>query len=63
MVKPLIGTLGIGLIEGVQNIPPVNGTTEIIKIVIQVILGIATLFKMFKKPKEVISNQNNQPLN
>jgi hypothetical protein len=57
-MKALIGTVGIGAIEGVQHIPSPNGTVEIIKIAIQVILGVATLFKMFKKPKEVISNQN-----
>lgn len=57
-MKALIGTVGIGVIEGVQHIPSPNGTVEIIKIAIQFILGVATLFKMFKKPKEVISNQN-----
>ncbi|MDI5895829.1 hypothetical protein [Flavobacterium algoritolerans] len=62
MVKPLIGTVGIGLIEGVDSIPSVNGTTDIIKIVVQVVLAIASLYKMFKKPKEVISNQNVQPI-
>jgi hypothetical protein len=54
------GIVGIGAIEGVQNIPAPTPTTEIIKIVIQLVVGIATLFKMFKKPKEVISNQNQE---
>lgn len=54
------GVVGVGTIEGIQNIPSPTPTTEIIKIVIQLVVGIATLIKMFKKPKEVISNQNNQ---
>lgn len=59
-MKALVGTVGIGAIEGVQHIPAPNGTIEIVKLAIQIVLGIATLFKMFKKPKEVISNQNLQ---
>jgi hypothetical protein len=62
MIKPLIGTIGIGAIEGVQNIPAPNGTIEIIKIAVQIVLAIATLFKMFKKPKEEILNQNQNKL-
>lgn len=58
MTNALVGTFGIGAIEGVQNIPAPTPSTEIIKVIIQVIVGLATLFKMFKKPKEVISNQN-----
>ena len=54
------GVVGVGTIEGIQNIPSPTPTTEIIKIVIQLVVGIATLVKMFKKPKEVINNQNNQ---
>ncbi|KFF15083.1 hypothetical protein [Flavobacterium hydatis] len=59
-MKALLGTVGIGAIEGVQHLPAPNVTMEIVKVVVQVILGVATLFKMFKKPKEVISNQNQQ---
>lgn len=54
------GIVGVGAIEGIQNIPTPTPTTEIIKVIIQVVVGIATLIKMFKKPKEVINNQNNQ---
>lgn len=54
------GIVGVGTIEGIQNIPSPTPTTEIIKVIIQVVVGIATLIKMFKKPKEVISNQNKE---
>ena len=54
------GVVGVGAIEGIQHIPTLTATTEIIKIVIQLVVGIATLIKMFKKPKEVISNQNQE---
>ncbi len=60
MTNALVGTAGIGAIEGIQHIPSSTPTVEIIKIAIQVIVAIGTLFKMFKKPKEVISNQNEQ---
>nr|WP_294931293.1 hypothetical protein [uncultured Flavobacterium sp.] len=56
----LTGTVGIGAIQGVETFPAPTPTSEIIKIAIQVVIGIATLWKMFKKPKEVISNQNLQ---
>lgn len=60
-MKALIGAGGILAIQGVAQVPT-DGTpyVELIKIVIQVILGIASLFHMFKKPSEVISNQNKQ---
>lgn len=60
MTNALIGTVGIGAIEGVQNIPAPTPATEVIKVIIQLVVGLVTLFKMFKKPKEVISNQNPQ---
>jgi hypothetical protein len=56
----LIGTTGVSIVEGVDFIPSTTPTVEIVKIAIQLIIGIVTLFKMFKKPKEVISNQNSQ---
>lgn len=56
----LTGTLGIASIQGVETIPAPTATSEVIKIAIQIVIGIVTLWKMFKKPKEVISNQNNQ---
>jgi hypothetical protein len=60
MTNALVGTAGIGAIEGINFLPAPTPTTELIKIIIQVIVGVATLFKMFKKPKEVISNQNQE---
>lgn len=57
MTKPIIGTLAIGAIEGVQQLPAPTPTIEIAKLAIQIILGIATLFKMFKKPKPVQQEQ------
>jgi hypothetical protein len=56
----LLGTTAIGAVQGVEYIPPVTPTIEIVKIAIQLIIGFLTVFKMFKKPKEVISNQNSQ---
>ncbi|PWA08970.1 hypothetical protein [Flavobacterium laiguense] len=58
MRSAMLGTAGIGVIEGVQHVPPITPTIEIVKIAIQLVVGIITVFKMFKKPKEVISNQN-----
>lgn len=59
MSNPLIlGGGAVGFIEGVQNIPSTTPTIDVVKIAIQIVVGIATLWKMFKKPKEVISNQN-----
>ncbi|SHM71995.1 hypothetical protein [Flavobacterium xinjiangense] len=58
-MKSLIGLTGIGLVQGTALIPT-NGLplAEIVKIAIQVVIGIASIIHMFKKPKEVISNQN-----
>lgn len=58
-MKSLIGLSGIALVQGVASVPT-NGVplVEIVKIAIQVILGIGSLWHMFKKPKEVVSNQN-----
>ncbi|WP_291287335.1 hypothetical protein [Flavobacterium sp.] len=52
MTNALIGTASIGAIEGIQHIPSPTATVEIVKIVIQLVVGIATLIKMFKKPKQ-----------
>lgn len=58
-MKAFIGAGGILAVQGVAQVPT-DGTptVELVKILIQVVLGIASLFHMFKKPKEVISNQN-----
>lgn len=59
MSNPLIlGGGAVGIIEGVQNIPSTTPAIDIVKIAIQIVVGVASLWKMFKKPKEVISNQN-----
>ncbi|KLT70352.1 MULTISPECIES: hypothetical protein [unclassified Flavobacterium] len=56
----LTGTMGIGAIQGVEAMPSPTPTSEIIKIAIQLIIGVITAWKMLKKPKEVISNQNTE---
>lgn len=56
----LTGTFGIASIQGVETIPAPTPSSEVIKIAIQIVIAIATLWKMFKKPKEVISNQNQE---
>jgi hypothetical protein len=50
--EPLIGGAGIGAVEIIQQLPAPTDTVEIVKLAIQVILGIASLFHMFKKPKK-----------
>lgn len=58
-MKSLMALGTIFAVQGVSEIPSGgNAIAEVIKIVIQVVLGIASLIHMFKKPKEVISNQN-----
>lgn len=57
-MRALIAPVGIGVIEGIQQIPSPNGTVEIIKLALQVILAIGGLIKMFKKPKPQQTNQN-----
>ncbi|MGL3000511.1 hypothetical protein [Flavobacterium sp. RSSB_23] len=57
MTKPLIGTLSIGAIEGVQHIPAPNPTIEIAKLAIQFVVGIVTLFKLLRKPKTEQENK------
>lgn len=60
-MKSLVGLTGIALVQTTSVIPS-NGVPfiEIGKLLIQVIIGIASIVHMFKKPKEVVSNQNNQ---
>lgn len=60
-MKAIIGLGGIGAVQGVAQVPSDGTPTiELGKLIIQIVIGIATLWKMFKKPKEVISNQNQQ---
>lgn len=50
--KLTLGTLGLSSSQVVQTIPT-DGTptSEIIKIVVQLVIGVATLIGLFKKPK------------
>lgn len=48
----IVGTLGMTSSQVVQNVPTDGtATSEIIKIVVQLVIGIATLVGLFKKPK------------
>ena len=49
----LVGGTGIASIQGVDAIIPSNGTqsVEIVKVAIQLIIGLITIFKLLKKPK------------
>lgn len=51
-MKALIGTGGILAVQGVSQVPA-DGVPilEIGKFLIQVAIGVATIWKMFKKPK------------
>jgi hypothetical protein len=50
--KLTVGTLGLSSSQVVQTLPT-DGTptSEIIKIVVQLVIGVATLIGLFKKPK------------
>lgn len=51
-MKALIGTIGIASVEGVQHVPTDGtATSEIVKIVIQLVIGILSIFQIIKKPK------------
>ncbi|SNS02537.1 hypothetical protein SAMN04487979_14515 [Flavobacterium sp. ov086] len=52
--------MGIGAIQGIAEIPAPTQTSEIIKIVVQLVIGVITVWKMLKKPKNTDSNQQNQ---
>lgn len=56
----LTGSMGIGAIQGVAEIPAPTQTSEIIKIVVQLVIGVITVWKMLKKPKTNDSNNENQ---
>jgi hypothetical protein len=52
---PLVtGSLGVSGVEVVQNVdfPTSTDTSEIIKIVLQVVISLATLLGLFKKKRE-----------
>jgi hypothetical protein len=53
----LLGTAGIGAIEGVEHIPAPTITFEYVKLGVQIVLGILTFLKMTKESKN--NNQNN----
>lgn len=48
------GSVGLGGLEAVTSIevPASHDTSEIIKIVLQVVVSLATLFGLFKKKRE-----------
>lgn len=49
----LKATGAIGIIEGVQSYPTPEPTGELVKLIIQVAVGLATIYSMlFKKKKE-----------
>lgn len=51
----------IGGIELIEQIPNTGSPKiDLIKLILQAVITVAGLIKIFKKPKEVISNQNNQ---
>ena len=56
--KFLTGGVGILGVQGVDSIPTDGSASEIIKIAVQLIIGLFSLFSLLKKPKTVISNQN-----
>lgn len=51
--KLMVGTLGLTTTQVVQTVPT-DGTptSEVIKIVVQLVIGLATLVGLFKKKKE-----------
>jgi len=51
-MKAVIGLTGIGFVEGVSQVPT-DGTPilDVGKLLIQLVIGVVTLFKMLKKPK------------
>lgn len=55
--KLLVGSVGLTSTQVVQSVPT-DGTptSEIIKIVVQLVIGVATLFGLFKKKKEQPKN-------
>lgn len=59
MTHAFLGTASVGAIEGIQHIPSPTATVEIIKVVIQIVVAVATLIKMFKKPKEEKTTDEN----
>lgn len=52
------GTAGVTGIEVVDQIPPIdqNGTSEIIKLGLQVVIAIITLFRFRKQKKEIAAD-------
>ena len=58
----ILGMSGAGAVELVQAVPPPSSAEfhEIIKTLVQVVIGIATLFGLFKKNKSIPST-NSKP--
>lgn len=62
MISTLVTTTAsIGGIELVEQIPNTgNAKIDLIKLILQAVIMVGAVIKIFKKPKEVISNQNQQ---
>jgi hypothetical protein len=62
LAKALVGSTGLATAQLVGSIPsdgmPIS---EVVKIIIQLIIGAGTLFQMFRKPKQAV--QQNEPNN
>ena len=58
MQKPLIGFGGILAVQGVAETLPTDGNS--VGIVIQIVLGLVSLWKMLKKPKTQNNNGEKQ---
>lgn len=53
MVRTMLtSSLGITAVQAVAEIPNTNQSIEIGKLLVQIIIGIATIIKLWKKKKE-----------
>lgn len=50
-MKLITGLFGITAIQGVAEIPPISNNVEIGKLLVQLVVGIVTIWKLLKKPK------------
>ena len=60
-MKALIGSVGLASTQVVSNVPTDGtATSEVIKIIVQLIIGVATLVGLFKKKQPM---ETPKPLN
>lgn len=53
MVNTVLTTsAGIGAVEFVEQIPPISPKIEIVKLIIQLAIGIVGIFKLIKQKKQ-----------